>query len=164
MGMNRPSIYAAFGDKRALYRHAAADYASTSREWLSAALARPRPLRDALGAVFRYARDFYLAGTDGPRGCFLVGTALTEAIDDDVVRGIVEQTMVVFTTTFAERFERARHDGELSAHGPEALASIATATLNALAVRARSGADRQQLDALIDAAVAVICARADEPH
>ena len=161
MGMNRPSIYAAFGDKRALYRRAAADYAQSSRAWLSAALARPRPLRPALGAVFRYARDFYLAGEFGPRGCFLLGTALTEAAGDPEVRIIVEETMAAFSATFAERFERAERDGELSPHTPDALAAIATATLNTLAVRARSGASRQELDALIDAAIAVICARAD---
>ncbi|HEX2212735.1 MAG TPA: TetR/AcrR family transcriptional regulator [Mycobacterium sp.] len=161
MGMNRPSIYAAFGDKRALYRRAATDYAETSRAWLSAALSRPRPLREALGAVYRYARDFYLAGDDGPRGCFLLGTALTEATGDVQVRLTVEETMAAFTATFAERFERARRDGELSPYAPDALAAIATATLNTLSVRARSGAGRPELDALIDAALAVICARSD---
>lgn len=161
MGMNRPSIYAAFGDKRALYRRAVAEYAATSRMWLSAALARPRPLRDSLGAVYRYARDFYLAGDDGPRGCFLLGTALTEAACDAEVRGIVDATMTAFTATFAERFERAGHDGELAPHTPDALAAIATATLNALSVRARSGAGRQELDTLIGAAIEVICAVPD---
>ncbi|BBY42700.1 hypothetical protein A5765_22400 [Mycolicibacterium celeriflavum] len=163
MGMNRPSIYAAFGDKRALYRRAAADYAETSRAWLSAALARPLPLREALGAVYRYARDFYLSGDAGPRGCFLIGTALTEATGDAHARTTVEETMAAFTDTFAERFERAGRDGELSPHAPDALAQIATATLNALSVRARSGAGRPELDALIDAAIAVICGPADQP-
>ena len=55
MGMNRPSIYAAFGDKRALYLQAVTEYAETSRAWLATALARPRPLPDGLRAVYRYA-------------------------------------------------------------------------------------------------------------
>jgi TetR/AcrR family transcriptional regulator, copper-responsive repressor len=159
MGMNRPSIYAAFGDKRALYRRAAEDYAQTSRSWLTSALARPRPLREALAAVYRYARDFYLAGDDGARGCFLVGTALTESRGDAEVRAIVEATMVSFTATFAKRFERARREGELSPHPPDALAQIATATLSTLSVRARTGADRNELDAIAAAAVEVICGR-----
>ena len=75
MGMNRPSIYAAFGDKRSLYLRTVTEYADMSRSWLETALARPRSLRDGLGAVYRYARDFYLAGDDAPRGCFLLGTA-----------------------------------------------------------------------------------------
>ncbi|MFL6086837.1 MAG: TetR/AcrR family transcriptional regulator [Mycobacterium sp.] len=157
MGMNRPSIYAAFGDKHALYLRAATDYADISRSWLAAALARPRSLRDGLFAVYRYARDFYLAGDDAPRGCFLLGTAVTEAFRDAEVRAVVEETMTSFTTTFAERFERAERDGELSPHTPDALAQIATAALNSLAVRARTGADVAVLDALIDATVDVIC-------
>jgi TetR/AcrR family transcriptional regulator, copper-responsive repressor len=159
MGMNRPSIYAAFGDKHALYLRAVHDYAQMSRAWLSAALARPRPLRDGLRAVYRYARDFYLSGTDAPRGCFLLGTAVTEAHRDAQVRTIVETTMASFTDTFTERFERAELDGELSPHPPDALAHIATAALNTLALRARTGASAAVLDGLIDATIEVICVR-----
>ncbi len=169
MGMNRPSIYAAFGDKRALYLRAASEYADASRTWLATALARPRSLPDGLRAVYRYAKDFYLAGHDAPRGCFLLGTAVTEAHRDTELRTIVESTMSAFTATFAERFERAEREGELSAHAPAqiggsaavALAQIATATLNTLAVRSRAGASAADLDALIDATVGVICGRPD---
>lgn len=160
MGMNRPSMYAAFGDKRALYLRAATEYGDMSCAWLATALARPRPLRDGLRAVYRYAKDFYLAGGDAPRGCFLLGTAVTEAHRDAEVRAIVEATMSAFTTTFTERFERAERDGELSPHAAAAaLAQIATAALNSLAVRARTGASAADLDALIDATVDVICVR-----
>ncbi|HKP44445.1 TetR/AcrR family transcriptional regulator [Mycobacterium sp.] len=161
MGMNRPSIYAAFGDKRALYLRAATDYGQISRTWLTTALARPRPLRDALSAVYRYARDYYLTGGDAPRGCFLLGTAVTEAHGDPAVQAMVESTLKAFTATFAERFERARGHGELAPHAPEALAQIATAALNTISVRARTGADPTTLDAIIDATVGVICAPPD---
>ena len=96
---------------------------------------------DGLRLVYRYARDFYLAGGDAPRGCFLLGTAVTEANRDPQVRAVVENTIRAFTATFTERFERAERDGELSPHAPDALAHIATATLNTLAVRARTGAE-----------------------
>jgi TetR/AcrR family transcriptional regulator, copper-responsive repressor len=161
MGMNRPSIYAAFGDKRSLYLRAVSEYADMSRTWLAAALARPRPLRDGLGSVYRYARDFYLAGDDAPRGCFLLGTAVTEAHQDADVRAIVDATLASFTATFAERFERAERDGELSPYAPDALAHIATAALNTLAVRARTGASAAVLDGLIDATVDVLCRQPD---
>lgn len=156
MGMNRPSIYAGFGDKRALYHRVADEYANASRAWLAAALAVPKPLRDNLMSLYGHARDFYLAGS---RGCFLLGTAVTESPRDATVRGIAESTMTAFTAAFAERFERAERDGELRAHPPDALAAIATATLNTIAVRARTGAQPAVLDALIDATVDVICAR-----
>jgi TetR/AcrR family transcriptional regulator, copper-responsive repressor len=161
MAMNRPSIYAAFGDKRALYLRAMTEYADTSRAWLAGALARPRSLHDELRAVYRSARDYYLAGDDGPRGCFLLGTAVTEAHRDPQVRAIVESTLTAFTETFAGRFEQAARDGELAAAAPNALAHIATAALNTLAVRARTGAVPAALDALIDATIDVICGRPD---
>jgi hypothetical protein len=59
------------------------------------------------------------------------------------------------------RFDRAERDGELSPHTPDALAQIATAALNTLAVRARTGADAAVLDALIEATIGVICGRPD---
>ena len=155
--MNRPSIYAGFGDKRSLYRGAVAEYAESSRAWLESTLAVPRPLREGLIAAYTDAKDFYLAGD--ARGCFLVGTAVTESNTDDQVRRIVEATMEGFTETFAKRFERAEREGELAPHTPGALAQIATATLNTLSVRARTGARREVLDGLIDAAVDVICGR-----
>lgn len=159
MGMNRPSIYAGFGDKRALYHRVAGDYSDASRAWLRTALARPTPLRDTLRSIYRDARDFYLAGEDAPRGCFLIGTAVTESTRDTRVRAIVESTMAAFTEAFAERFTRAERAGELSAHPPDGLAQIATATLNTISMRARSGAQPAVLDALIDATVDVICGR-----
>jgi hypothetical protein len=69
--------------------------------------------------------------------------------------------MSAFTATFADRFERAERDGVLSPHAPGALAQIATATLNTVAMRARTGADAAVLDALIDATIGVICGRPD---
>jgi AcrR family transcriptional regulator len=161
MGMNRPSIYAGFGDKRALYHRVACAYSDASRSWLASALAGPKPLRDTLLSIYRDARDFYLTGDDAPRGCFLLGTAVTESTRDGRVRDIVESTMTAFTMAFAERFERAERDGELSAHPPDALAQIATATLNTISVRARTGAQPAVLDALIDATIDVVCGRPD---
>src|SRR4051812_23755127 len=61
-GMNRPSLYGAFGDKRALYRQAIAQYRATARAGLAAALTREAPLREALGRVYKAALGIYLGG------------------------------------------------------------------------------------------------------
>jgi AcrR family transcriptional regulator len=161
MQMNRPSIYAAFGDKRSLYLQAVTDYSVTTRSWLAAELAVERPLRDGLRAVYQHARDYYLAGEDGPRGCFLIGTAIVEAARDASTRTLVDMTMAALTEAFTERFARAHEHGELGAGSPVSLGHIATASLNALAVRARSGSAPKELDMLIDATVDVICGRSD---
>jgi AcrR family transcriptional regulator len=160
MGMNRPSIYAAFGDKRALYLRAVTEYSRASAATLVRTLNEPSSLRDGLGAVYRGACAFYQAGDPAPRGCFLIGTAVTEATGDPHVRAIVDETFEAFTAAFTERFERAARDGQLAPLPPAALAQIATATLNNIALRARTGASAAAIDVLIDATTDVICAPA----
>lgn len=159
MGMNRPSIYAGFGDKRELYVAVAERYAADSRAALAAQLAAPRPLRTGLRELYHNAKKFYLAGDDGPRGCFLVGTAVTEAKRDERVREIVDATFAGFTELFAERFERAAREGELPATAtPRALAEVATAALINIAVCARAGAKSARINATIEATLAVLFA------
>ncbi|OBI50967.1 hypothetical protein A5707_14240 [Mycobacterium kyorinense] len=158
MGMNRPSIYAAFGDKEALYLQAVARYADDSRAALAHELAQPRPLADGLRAVYEGATRWYLAGDDGPRGCFLIGTAVTEARHNEKVRVVIESTFEAFTQLFTDRFEQAERDGELAPLAPAALAHLATGTLNTLALRTRTGATPDVINAIIDAAVQVSCA------
>jgi TetR/AcrR family transcriptional regulator, copper-responsive repressor len=74
------------------------------------------------------------------------------------VRAIVDETFDAFTAAFTNRFERAAGDGELAPLPPSALAQIATATLNTIALRVRTGAQPATIDALTDAAVDVVCA------
>jgi AcrR family transcriptional regulator len=54
-GMNRPSLYGAFGDKRALYRAALARYRALARVGMRDALAPERSLRDGIATVYRRA-------------------------------------------------------------------------------------------------------------
>jgi TetR/AcrR family transcriptional regulator, copper-responsive repressor len=164
MRMNRPSIYAAFGSKELLYLKAVARYAEDSRTALANELARPGSLRKALRSVYQGAARWYLAGDDGPRGCFLIGTAVTEARRNQEARATVESTFDAFTQMFADRFERAAREGELAPQSATALAHIATATLNTIALRARTGAEPEVLDAIIDAAVDVICWSREGTH
>jgi len=85
-GMNRPSLYAAFGDKRALYLKALDHYWALGRAAMKEALTYERPLREALMAVYRAALAVYLPEKGDPRGCFAIGTATTEASADLRIR------------------------------------------------------------------------------
>src|SRR5262249_28029907 len=85
-GMNRPSLYGAFGDKRALYCQALGRSMAGAGGPMGAALAPDRPIADALRRFYRAALDLYFSGDGGARGCFLIGTALTEAAGDADVR------------------------------------------------------------------------------
>lgn len=159
-GMNRPSLYAAFGDKRALYLKTLDYYREESRALARAALAGDPPLRVFLKRFYDEALKLYLAGDGGPRGCYSIGTAATEATVDRQVRAFLADSMRNTDGFLKSRIEKAQQNGEIAKSAdPAALAYLATATLHTLAIRARAGLPRKELNALVDAAIGVICAR-----
>lgn len=141
-GLSKPSLYGAFGDKRALYEAALNLSRTQSTGRLREALSGDEALRPTLERVFSVAAELYVAGASGQRGCFLVGTAVTEAVGDPEVREALSATLKDMDAAFLARFERAviRHELPATADLP-ALARLATGTLNAMAVRARAGAN-----------------------
>jgi TetR/AcrR family transcriptional regulator, copper-responsive repressor len=158
-GMNRPSLYAAFGDKRDLYLKTLEHYRNESRALALAALADDPPLRVFLKRFYNKALELYLG--DGPRGCYSIGTAATVAAVDDDVRAFLAKSMRATDQFLKMQVEKALERGEIAAGAdPAALAYLASATLHTLAVRSRAGLPRKELDALVDAAIGVICAPA----
>ncbi len=157
-GMNRPSLYAAFGDKQDIYAKAYRKYRAKVRDEFLPILAAPAPVRVVLRRIFEASRDLYLSGPDGPRGCLTVVTAASEAVADPEIRKLVVEAIAALDETFTVLFSQAIARGELPASSDAAaLAKIATATIHALAIRARVGAPSSELQALIDAAVSIIC-------
>jgi TetR/AcrR family transcriptional regulator, copper-responsive repressor len=157
-GMNRPSLYGAFGDKQALYHKALDLYRARTREALGKALSGDDPLRIALRKVYDTAISIYLSGDNGARGCFIIGTAVAQAVTDPGTRAGLADALREIDDAFAARIARAQRTGELSAHAdPAKLAKIASATLYSLTVHARAGGGRSALEAIADAAVDVIC-------
>ena len=157
-GMNRPSLYAAFGDKQDIYVKAYRRYRAQMRDAFLPILTADAPVRAVLRKTFEMASEVYLAGPDGPRGCFSVVTAGSEAIADPEIRRQVNEAIASLDEGFAALFARAMARGELSSDADAAaLAKIATATIHTLAIRARLQAQRSELRVLIDAGVAVIC-------
>jgi TetR/AcrR family transcriptional regulator, copper-responsive repressor len=157
-GMNRPSLYAAFGDKHALYLGALAHYWELSLAAMREPLAEDLPLDEALMRVYDGALSIYFSGEGRPRGCFVIGTAVTEAIENAEVRQSLATGFQTFDADFEARFRTAREKGELKDDAdPAALALLATATMHTIAIRARTGASRAELKELARKAVGVIC-------
>jgi len=157
-GMNRPSLYAAFGDKRELYLKTLEHYRDEGRTLARAALADHPPLKVFLKRFYDKALELYLAG--GPRGCYSIGTAATVAAVDDGVRAFLAESMRTTDSFLKHQIEKARERGEIAADADAAaLAYLASATLHTLAVRSRAGLPRKELDALATAAIGVICAK-----
>lgn len=159
-GMNRPSLYGAFGDKRELYIKSLQRYRADAAAALAQAFRAALPLRERLRLIYRGALDIYLSGKDGPRGCFSVMTAASDAVADPDIRAIALESLCELDTAFARSFRRAIDAKELDADvDPDALAQLAAATMHSLGLRARAGVPRPRLEAMADAAVEVICKR-----
>jgi TetR/AcrR family transcriptional regulator, copper-responsive repressor len=157
-GMNRPSLYGAFGDKHALYGRALERYRAIARSAMNEALAYDKPLRAALRSVYDKALSTYLSGDRGARGCFLIGTALTESVLDADVRKSLADALREIDDAFEARIRFAHKHGELPADAnPAASARLAAAVLHTLAIRSRAGESRKALEATVEAMLDLIC-------
>lgn len=159
-GLNRPSLYSSFGDKQALYLASLKKSRAELTASLTAALKPDEPLRAGLERVFGAAGLIYTQGDRAQRGCFLIGTAVTESVADPEIRAELAGALDEIDAVFAARLVRAQAAGELA---PDAdvrgLAKLATATLNGMAVRARAGGDLATLSMFGEALVDMICGR-----
>lgn len=158
-GMNRPSLYAAFGDKHTLYLKALAYYWELGLTAMHAALADvDRPLAEVLMHAYDAQLSIYYSADGHARGCFAVGTATTEALEGAEIRRALATGLRALDADLEARLRTARARGELKhSADPAALALVASATLHSIAIRARAGVPRAELREIARQAVRVIC-------
>jgi len=157
-GMNRPSLRAAFGDKHDIYVKALTAYWELKFTTMREAFEHGGSLAESLMKVYDAALSIYFSGDDQALGCFVVGTAITEAPIDPQIRDIAAKGFHTLDAHFEARFKRARAAGELKDNADlKALAQLASATMHTMAVRARSGTPRNELRKFAQKAVSVMC-------
>ncbi|WBS01351.1 TetR/AcrR family transcriptional regulator [Pseudoduganella sp. SL102] len=149
MGMNRPSLYAVFGNKEGLFRRAVARYQSTRLDFCDAAL-EAATSREVVERLLRGSADVQTC-PDSPHGCLGTSGALAcgdeaRPLRDELValRSAREQRLRL-------RLERAVAEGDLPAHADAAqLASFVATIVQGMAVQAAGGATRDDLHRTID--------------
>ncbi|WP_160109412.1 TetR/AcrR family transcriptional regulator [Pseudomonas izuensis] len=158
-GMNRPSLYAAFGDKHALYIKALEQYWEIAAADMQAALMdNDLPLREALIRLYEGQLSIYFSGEGQPRGCFAIGTATTEAVEDPEIREVLSDRLSRLDADLEVRLRTASESGELKGDADvAALAVLASSLLHSISIRARAGKPREELSELARNAVNVIC-------
>jgi AcrR family transcriptional regulator len=161
-GLNRPSLYGAFGDKRALYLQAYGQYRKRVNEAFQPLFQARKPLRGKLRRILIAALDLYLSGEDGPRGCFTVLSAASDAIADPELHILVGEAIDGTDRAFGRMFADARSAGELpQSADPRRLARMASATIHTLSIRARARIPRAEILPIIDDAVTTLCGAAN---
>lgn len=143
-GLHKPSIYGAFGGRAGLYVAALDAYIDRGAPDVSGALSA-KPLAAALRAFYSADLDVFCAKQHAP-GCFLIGTAIDAAAENEEVRERVEKVFEGLRATLRRRVETAVTDGDLRKDADvEAVTEIVFATHVALAVEARAGCSRREL-------------------
>jgi len=156
-GMNRPSLYGAFGDKRELYIKSYQRYREDARASMVEIFRQEMPVRQRLERIFASALNIYLSGETGPRGCFTVVTAASEAVGDPDIRAMVLDGLNELDKAFASCFRRAKEKGELpESADPAVLAQLASATVHSIAIRSRARVSRKELEAIVKGAIDVM--------
>jgi len=154
MGITRPSLYAAFGNKEALFRKALDLYQQEKLEYIGRALSEPTARRVAEVLLRGAVENVCSCGE--PQGCLGVITANTCGEDAQSVRQEVLSRGQVFRNAIVERLERAKADGDLPDQVDVAgLTSMLVAVVQGISFQAGGGATREELDKLVDTALAL---------
>lgn len=152
MGVNRGSLYATYGDKRALFLSALRSYDQARRRMLAGFEARHSP-RDAIRRVF-LAFIEQVPEKGGSRGCFMTNTALELAARDPEIRKIVAAAQEDVEAFFARMIRKGKASGDVAADVKVAeTARGLLASLLGVLVLVRSRPDKSLLHAIMTEAM-----------
>jgi AcrR family transcriptional regulator len=142
MGINRPSLYAAFGNKEELFRRAVERYLQGPAGYIQEALAAPRA-REVVEKL--WAGGIRLV-TGNPKGCLMVQGALVCGDAAQCARKELSLRRAAGERLLCKRFERAVAEGDLPATiKARDLAKYVVTVLHGMAVQAAGGAGREEL-------------------
>ena len=153
MGINPPSLYAAFGNKEGLFRAVLERYDARRRELMDRVLVAPDP--HSVARLFLEGVADFAVDTSGrtPPGCLLVQGGLS--CSDSDIPEVLAQHRAEKERALRERFERDRKEGTLSKSAdPATLARYLSAMANGLCVQAAAGATPAELRAVAEVAIA----------
>jgi AcrR family transcriptional regulator len=154
MGIAKPSLYACFGNKEALFRAALDLYEQEKLCYTSSALeadtARLVVERLLYGALATHC------GESDPQGCLGIIATVACGAEAESIRNEVVARRASSEAALVRRLERARAEGDLPGHvEPEALASYLTTVLQGLSVKAGAGASRETLNGIVETTLAM---------
>jgi AcrR family transcriptional regulator len=152
LGIGAPSLYAAFGDKRALFLEALDRYNRTYGAFTERALAEEPNAREAVERLLRDAAAAYTR-PDRPRGCLLITAATNCSPQSADIAALLRELRAVGARALEDKIAAAG-TGELPAHtDAHALATFYAAVLQGMSAQARDGAARTDLEQIAEAAL-----------
>ena len=155
-GVNQPSLYNAFGDKRELFGRALERYATRSMRERIERLEQKHPPKEAIRAFFRELVARTLADPDH-RGCLIVNSALEVAPHDAELRPVIASYLGEIEAFFCRCLEKLKESGDLSPSlDPKDMARLFLSVLLGVRVAARAKPERPLLEGMVRPALALL--------
>ena len=152
MRINAPSLYAAFGNKDALFGKVIDRYVAGPGAFIPKSLEAPTA-REVVEQLLQGVVALQVAERH-PGGCLLVRGALSAGDKASRVRKEVTDRLAMAEGAIRKRLERARAEGDLPRHAsPADLARYVMAVLDGIAVAGATGAGRKQLKSIVNVAL-----------
>jgi len=153
MGINAPSLYAAFSCKEALFEEALALYETVEGALPKRLLAESRTAKEGFAAMLRFYAGYYV-NTDHPPGCMAVLSAIVGAPENKSVRALMTKSRRTAMTLLADRVRRGQAEGDVPATADAAaIAAFYTTLVQGMSIQARDGATKKQLQASVEMAL-----------
>lgn len=157
MGINRPSLYGAFGNKEQLYAASVDHYVAKIGASYLAPLASPKIAR-ALRGFFDAMIDG-VTGKYGPRGCVVACTMPAEAGVSTAAQAQLAAVLARIDGAWIARLAAAQAAGEIAKRRDvRVLGQLVASGMLALSIRARAGASKRTLRAIADEIVSAVLA------
>lgn len=154
MGITKPSLYAAYGNKEALFARALDLYEAEKLAYTRSALEAPTA-RGVAEAILRGALA-NMTGDGEPHGCLGVISTIACGAEAEPIKAAVVARRASSQNALVARFAHAQGEGDLPAHvDPQALTAYLYAILHGLAVQAGSGATAGELSRVVDTSLMV---------
>lgn len=153
MGINRPSLYATYGNKEELFFKVLDRYAELYGSFVTDALALPKAHDVVVGLLKGGPCSRGMEGK--PKGCLNVHGALVCSEAAETVRAELARRRAMVQAIIQERFEQAKAEGDLAADAdPKSLSFYIATIMHGMAVQANGGASAEELAAIADLAIA----------
>lgn len=154
MGINAPSLYAAFGCKEALFEEALDLYQATEGALSWRLLNEGCTAKQSFAALLRFYASYYV-DAGHPPGCMAVLSAIVGAPENKTVRALMTASRQAAMQGFAERIRRGQAEGDVPAKADAmAMAAFYATLVQGMSIQARDGATKQQLLATVEAVIA----------
>ncbi|WP_434659705.1 TetR/AcrR family transcriptional regulator [Klebsiella sp. MISC125] len=156
MGINSPSLYAAFGSKNALFTEAVTFYLAKYGAYREKALQSSKSAREGIAALFEQTLTQFFAD-ERHKGCFVVLAALLGSQDSAPIRSMLNEERRRTSLLFERRLMEEQTAGDSAARQQvHILAEYFTTVLFGLSIQVRDGVTEQEARAVVNLALSVL--------